>query len=292
MTGYQVASYQTSTYFQVMELTSTARDRLVTVTLYAVDGVPHHRTTEARPHPIDPSTGEPAEPVHGAPAYWLPETTYVGLPQGQGLAWQWAPGAWVLVTAADTSGEAAGAATPEQSTVDVAALRSLAAEIAPQLEFGEGIPVTSPFSMTIPDCTRVAGTTVLFDVREDGTPIPRFGLSFETQDAVAVTNPLLIPDGAMTSISVDASWASSPEDKPGSATFEADGHPAALLDCADADRCDPDTAYHGVIFGVDGFAMELIGHAGLGVSVLDLYAAIQVHPGATNDPATWGPPIR
>ncbi|MBX6723560.1 MAG: hypothetical protein IRY92_10050, partial [Dactylosporangium sp.] len=27
VTGYQVASYQTSTYFQVMELTSTARDR-------------------------------------------------------------------------------------------------------------------------------------------------------------------------------------------------------------------------------------------------------------------------
>jgi hypothetical protein len=289
ITGYRVASYHTSSYFQVLELTNPTRDRLVTVTLYAADGVPHHRTTEALPHPIDPGTGEPAEPVHGAPAYWLPETTYAGLPQGQGLAWQWAPGAWVLVTVNDTSGDADGSPTPEQSTVD--SLRSLAAEIAPLLEFGAGFPVAAPFSMTVPDCTRVAATTTTYDTRPDGTPVTRFGVRFETQDAVAVTNPLLIPGDTSPSIGVEASWASGPEDKPGSAMVEVDGHPAALSDCPDADRCDPDTAYRGVIYEVNGFALELTGHPDLGVSVLDLYEAVEFHPGATHDPATWGLPI-
>lgn len=289
VTGYRTASYHTSTYFQVLELTNPAQDRLVTITLYATGGVPHHRTTEARPHPIDPGAGDPAEPVRGAPAYWLPATTYPGLPQSQGLAWQWAPGAWVLVTVADTAGDADGSPTPDQSTVD--SLRSLAAEIAPLLEFGVGYSVAGPFAMTVPNCTRVAATTTTFDVREDGTPVARFGVRFETQDAVAVTNPLLIPGDAMTSIGVEASWASSPEDKPGSAMFTVDGHPAWLDDCSDGDRCDPDAAYRGVVYEVNGFALELTGDADLGVSVLDLYESIEFHSGATHDPATWGLPI-
>jgi hypothetical protein len=197
----------------------------------------------------------------------------------------------VLVTAADTSDEVVSAPTLGESTVDIAELRSLAAEVAPQLEFGKGIPVTSPFSMAIPDCTRVAATTVAFGVTANGAPTARFGLRFETVGAPAVTNPLLIPGDAMTSIGVDASWAFGEEDKPGSAMFEVDGHPAWLDDCTDADRCNPDTVYAGAIYEVNGFGLELRGDADLGVSVLDLYEAIQVHPGATNDPATWGGPI-
>ena len=254
VTGYEVTSYHTSVYFQVLELTNPARDRLVTVTLYAADGVPHHRTTEALPHPIDPASGEPADPVRGTPAYWLPETTYAGLPQGQGLAWQWAPGAWVLVTAADTSAGANGTPTSSQSTVE--SLRSLAAEVAPLLELGVGLPVTAPFSITVPECTRVTATSMLLDARPDGTPVARFGVRFATDEAVAVTNPLLIPEDSSPSVGVEASWASVPEDKPGSATVEVDGHPASLRDCHGPDRCDLAATYSGAIYDVDGFALE------------------------------------
>jgi hypothetical protein len=286
VTEYEVSSYETSIYYQVLELRNAARDRLATVTLYATGGVVHYRTDDAQPRPWDPATGEPTEPVNGTFAYWLPETTDVGLPQGQGLAWQWAPGAWVLVTVADTSGLGAEA-THGPAARSVAELRNLAAQLAPELAFGGGEPVRSPFSMAIPSCLRVGGTLSVFDTRLDGPPIARFGLRFEPEQAVGYTNPLIGP-GSSDSFGVDASWASTPEDKPGSATSDVDGHPAALGDCPSADRC-----HMGTIYGVNGFALELQGSLApqFGITVQDLYDAVQIHPGATNDPITWGPPV-
>jgi hypothetical protein len=126
----------------------------------------------------------------------------------------------------------------------------------------------------------------MFDERTDGARIARARLGFLGEGGIDPTNPLLSPSTSSPQVSVTASWGSSPADKPGTATSTVDGHAAALGDCASAAACD-----RGVIFGVDGFALEIEGNHGIGASVLNLYEGTYIHQGANADPATWGSPI-
>jgi hypothetical protein len=234
--------------------------------------VPHYRTVEALPHPIDPAAGDPAAAVGGAPAYWLPEQSFTGLPHGEGLAWQWTPGAWVFVQAA--------ALDPDGPTVDAEGdpeeLRAIAADAAEALSFGGGDPVTAPFAMTAPDCTRVTSTSLMASTRGDGTPFARFGLGFSTQGQTEATNPLLLADESTPVITVTADSGATPEDKPGAATSDVDGHPAYV------------DGNFVVVYGVDGFAFEISS----GTPDLDpapVFRTIQVLPGTSGDRSTWEP---
>jgi len=261
VTGFSLASYATSPESQIAELVNSAGDRTVTVRVYPAGGQPLYRLHGDRgDEPIDPAAGEPAPPVNGMAAFWLPQQDRYVFGYGQGLAWQWAPGAWVLVTAEDTT----GGARPNGNPVADETLRALAAQVAPQLDLGVDRPVTSPFAMPVLDCTRLVGTSVMFDSDATGTPFARFGLLFATAND--------------DTVSVIAHSGATPDDKPGSATSTVDGHPA----------------YEGsllVVYGVDGFAFEVT-NGTTGWDRASIWRTAEVHPGATFDPATWGPPIR
>jgi hypothetical protein len=262
---FSVSSVNTGKYVQQVSLTNRAGDRILDVTLYATNGVPTYRTGGA-PATIDPAIGLPAERVNGTPAYWLPDPTNTGLPQQQGLAWQWSPGAWVFVTAATNIDPA----TSEGSTVDYSVLRELVAQVAPALVLGGGTPVTSPFSLPVPACTRVVGTRLLHGTAAGDVPFTRFGLIFGPDDYADPTNPLLISGNGGQPITIDSDDHASPPDKPGSVNSTVDGHPAA----------DGSTL---VVFDVDGLAFELTGPPGTDRSAL--ISTISIYSGA------WGPAI-
>jgi hypothetical protein len=153
-TGYQAKDSVLTTYFQGLNMINPVGDRSVWVILYAAGGEPHYIDDNHKAIPFDPGAGEPAGSVDSAPAYWLPDGHFghdVNLNE-RGLAWQWAPGAWAFVVAAEIT-EGGGSATPTattSSTVIPAELRTIAAQVAPQLELGVGTPVTSPLSMPVP----------------------------------------------------------------------------------------------------------------------------------------------
>lgn len=276
LTGYEVVSYATSTYFQEVVLVGPDSGHVVTVTLYAAGGQPHYRTTDGPAEPLDPGAGTPADEVHDIDAFWLPDQNLPGAQQG--LAWQWTPGAWVFVTAGPT--ETGTAAEP----VNREELRSISAEVAPQLRFGAGSPVMSPFALAVPQCTRVSGTSLVHGTRSDNTPFTRFMVSYSTAETSEPRNPLVAPGTATPAVVVAATLGTGPEDKPAPLT-EVDGYEAYLGDCTSAESCEV-----GTVYGMDGFAVELDGDIDLGITVLDLVRSIYIYADASTG-NSWGSPI-
>ena len=278
--GFRLSRYTTARHYHLAELTTPTGDQTVEVTLYASDGEPHYRTTSGPPERLDPTTGMPTDPIGGQPAYWLPDQQFTGMHTAAGVAWQWAPGAWVFVTAANTE-RVEGAATPSSgplSDVDRTALRGLATQAAAELQLGPGTPVVAPFATPVPDCTRLLGTSLMYGTKADGTPFSRFDLGFASDGVLESTNPLLFPGSGEPWVTVTATSGATPDDKPGSATQNVDGHPAAhiggLL----------------VVYGVDGFAFEIQAPGDFDAAV-SLFRSVSVYPGAEQDESTWSQPV-
>ncbi len=286
VSGYQLVGYATARYWQVAQLATPNGDRVVTVTLYSSSGEPHFWLTDTQPEAFDPASGTPTEPVGGKPAYWLPKQEFRGIGSGAGLAWQWAPGAWVIVAASDRAtprtddpGEIAASPSKEPpSDVDLAAWRTAASQVAAQLRIGPGAPVVAPFSMPVPDCTRLKFINLMSDTTANGTPFYRFTLAFGNDASIDATNPLALPGDSAPEITVTADSVATPEDKPGSATSDVDGHPAYR-----------DGGFL-VVHGVDGFALEIDTRGGPDAAIA-VYRSIQIYPSSHDSAAAWASPI-
>ncbi len=172
VTGYRLTASGTATHFQVVDMVNQAGDRAVGMVLYSAGGQPHYLDDNDVPVPFDPGAGEPAGSVGGAPAYWLPEKRYnLFNTRPQGIAWQWAPDAWAVVLAEQVIPGRDPSHTPDPATVDRAELRTIAAQVAPQFKLGVATPVTSPFSVRQPDCTRIVLTVRSYSTPDHGEPV-------------------------------------------------------------------------------------------------------------------------
>jgi hypothetical protein len=292
VTGYQVKDFVGTTYFQGLNMINPAGDRSVWVLLYAAGGEPHYIDDNDKAVPFDPGAGEPAGSVDGAPAYWLPDGHFSGdvNVNERGLAWQWAPGAWAFVVAAEVT-RGGGPATPTASApsnVDAAELRTIAAQVAPHLELGVGTPVTSPFSMPVPDCTRLAMSVVSHVTADDGSPYTVFLLGFDTADKVAPTYPP--PGDLQSSLLVIADTGDAPDDRDRLTEYPEDlGYPAYL------------DASEGIlsVYEVFGFAVNVWPFAMPNADTdaekaslaAGIFRTITIYPGAADSEAAWGDPI-
>lgn len=203
--GYRLVGYETTRCYQVAKISTEDWQRLVVITLYSARGAVFRQAADApvekRVEPYDPATGEPANPVGGTPAYWLPTATEAWM--GEGLAWQWAPGAWATVVAVN------GGPNPLPTTRgDQPTLRSKAYEIATRLRFGAGNPVTAPIAVHVPPCFRLLRTelsytdpwsppTVAVELATDATndaPDPTFGGWRMGPTVVAAAIPFMTVD--------------------------------------------------------------------------------------------------
>jgi hypothetical protein len=268
VSSFEPRTYDTASYYQVAEFMNQATQRQLTVTLYAAGAVPHY-VGPGPTAPIDPAAGEPAGTVGGTPAYWLPIQPVNSDGGGQGLAWQWTPGAWVFATMTDLTSTVDNAV---ESTVDVYTLRDEAAALAQALQLGTPVPVTSPFSMPAPDCTRLAYTSLVRGITDDATT-SQFRLGFVTEGQAEATNPLLNPGDSAPAVTVGVDTSATPDDKPGSASSEVDGHPAAV------------NGSQLVVYDVDGMAVEI----STGPTTLDpiaVFRTVEVYPDAD-----WGAPL-
>jgi hypothetical protein len=270
--GYRVESYLTARAWQRLELKTPSEDRMVEVTLYAKDGIPDFES-EPRPAPgtLDPTTGTPAGRVHGVDAWWLPGRQLLAQFEVARLGWQWAPGAWAFVAAGDTPYDRPS--NPPLTERQIDQFRAVAQAAARALRIGAGDPVRSPFTMPMPDCTRLT-STFLYEstTRPDGEPVTRVTLNFGVAGSDDAS-PLLQPRDGQT-VSVTADSVATPESKPGSATATVDGHPAY----SDGDFL--------VVYGVDGFAFELSCPGGQD-AVRELFRTVDIGPGVTDAPGTW-----
>jgi hypothetical protein len=272
--GYRVTVVATSTYFQAVQLSSS--DRSVTVILYACGGEPHGIVEEEIP--VNPANGEPADPVRGVPAYWLPPDRSATV----ALAWQWTSGAWVFLAA---SGVDENQQPPESD------LRAVATQVAPQLEFGAGTPVTAPFSLPIPDGVYPA-TTVTFRASDFGREFPvSFNMGFDAIGRAAPTHVFAyVPD-----LWVNANAFARVEDLPAHATEYSEdlGHPAYRYDLRDEGR-DSDVLQ---VFDVFGFGVEIEPRGLPGTSeetlaiAADIFRTVTIYPGAAENLSAWGNPV-
>jgi hypothetical protein len=279
VSGYELVGYATARLWQVAQLATPNGDQVVTVTLYSSGGVPHFWLTETQPEVFDPAAGTPTTPVAGNPAYWLPKQDFRGIGSGGGVAWQWAPGAWVLVAASDDPREIASTpSTQAPSDVDLAAWRAAASQVAAELKIGPGAPVVAPFSIPVPDCIRLKYVNLMRDTTGNGTPFYRYTLGFGSEESVDSNNPLASPGDSAPQITITADSVATPSDKPGSATSEVDGHPAYQ-----------DGGFL-VVHGVDGFALEITTQGGP-ESAIALYRSIHMYPGAHSSESAWATPI-
>jgi hypothetical protein len=290
--GYHLRITASSTNWQTIMLekegANDAGAGAVYVVQYACGGEPRSYDPGAdQLVPFDPAAGEPADPIGGAPAYWLPPTGVRpgGLPSA-GLAWQWTAGAWAMVFAEPAS---------ETSTVDPAVLRSAAAEVAPHVELGVGTPVTAPFSLPRPDGTYPAVTATHWASDAGELFAVGFSIGFDTVGKAASTQPF--PHDYVPSFAIDASPYASLDDRPSDATeYPEDlGYPAyqAVLPYGDRDIDEL------LVYDVSGFGFQLQPAEVPGTSTqaerlsvaADVFRAITVYPDAATDYSAWGDPI-
>lgn len=251
--GYQLGYSTTSTYFQHARLFGDGTH--VDVGLFATGGEP---ATVYPRRLVDPTAGDPADPVHGASTYWLPNNTAA-------LAWEWAPGAWAIV-------EPVG---PVELGRD--GLRAIARQVAEQLEFGTGTPVRFPFSLPVPDClypafTEMSGTGIVqlgFD--PVGTVPPTNGFGYRPRMSVnAYIDYDIITNG--NAYPADIGY-------PAYRTNQPDGTDAPVLWVPDVD---------GV--GIEIEARHIRPTQRVDYAA-DVFRTIRVYPGAATDQSTWGEPI-
>ena len=290
VSGYAVTGRVTSTYFQGLALVNPTGDRSVWVVLFAGGGEPHYADPNRVAVPFDPAAGAPAGQVGGAPAYWLPDERIIDAPKGQqGIAWQWAPGAWVFVIAGDRTPEPTRT-TPvgdSPSTVEPQELRALASQAAHQIRLGIVTPVTSPFAMPVPDCTRLSTVGVEYGT-QDGEPYTDVLLGFDTADRPDRTFP---PVGSFAPSLVV--WARTgttlAQRSPGMAPYPGElGFPAYQTEDGQLEVVD----VYGL--GIDIWPISMPDAATPQERVrlaVDVFRTISCYPGAAGSPDSWGPPI-
>jgi hypothetical protein len=273
--GYRVTSTMTSTHWQGLGLVNAAGDRAVELTIYSCEGSP--RAVGDAEVALDPGAGEPADPVHGAAAYWLPgrePSLHVA------LGWQWTPGAWAIL-----------APDGVEEKVPTAELRSIAAQVAQQLVFGAGNAVTSPFSVPTPDGMYPA-MTLTMPMAVEGQPTRgAFYFGFE---AVGTAPPAHF-GGYVPYLWVNASPFMTVDQLPAGATpYSEDlGYPAYRSDLRSEGRNSDLLLVYG-FFGL-GVEIEPRGLTGTQAEKLsyaaDTFRSMTVYQGAANDMAVWGNPV-
>lgn len=285
VTGYKVKTSVTSTYWQFLELANS--DRTVNVYLFARGGEPHYLDA-GQAAPFDPGAGEPAGPIGDAPAYWLPPEKLVSAGDpAQGLAWQWTPGAWVIVFAA----------APEQdpSTVEPAELRTIVTQVAPQLVLGVGTPVTSPFSLPMPEGVCPAFTVTQWASDFGQQFATGFNIGFDTVGTAEPTHPF--DNDYIPALAVNATPFARLDERPATATeYPEDlGHPAYQAVLTPGGQA----ADGLLVYDFFGFGMQIGPVAMPGTSTeperlslaADIFRTITVYPGAADHDAAWGNPI-
>src|SRR5690606_7266564 len=110
----------------------------------------------------------------------------------------------------------------------------LAAEVAPDLVLGVDTPVTSPFSLPLPDCTQVSYTTVEHATSPTGARVSRFRVTFTMGGEAESDNPLLLPSLTIPLVWVTADTGATATE----ATSVVDGHPASFNGCEGSAVCD------------------------------------------------------
>jgi len=257
--GAEELDYETARLWQRLRLRMGPREAMLDVVLYAQHVTPMAQMTPTGPPgPVDLAAATPTDVMPGG--YWLPGGLDADPADAARLAWQWAPDAWVVLTA--------------DGTAQVGELRATATQVASALRFGPDAPVYSPFMIQVPPCTRVVTSSLLHGTQTDATPWTRFALGFGAVETVDSTNPWLTRADTAPSITVTADSGATPGDKPGSATLEIDAQPASY------------TAGHLVVYTHDGFALEINAPGDYDEAVA-IYRTIYMHPFAKDSEGLW-----
>ncbi|GIF96489.1 hypothetical protein [Catellatospora citrea] len=262
-----VQQFNTGRYWQYVTLYDAQERITVEVIVYASQGKPVFGAPESRDFgPVDLTGAESAGQVAGKPASWLPARQGMAGLHAARLGWQWAEGGWAFVAAADNAQDPG----LEPSAEAMAALRVRAAQVAGALVIGRGPAVTMPFTVSsVPECSRLTGTSYYLGTHANGTPFVRAGLVFSRVDN---TDPLLFPPDVVTSVIADS--VATPADKPGSVNEQVDGRPAVVGNG------------FVMLHGLDGFALEV--NAPLGRDALIAYArTVRIVEGAHGDESKW-----
>jgi hypothetical protein len=292
--GYHLKITATSTYWQLAHLESDNADQAVEpgvifVLLFACGGEPHVFNFDAdQAVALDPDSGEPADPINGAPAYWLPPNSQ--LPGGsptEGLAWQWTPGAWAIVfTEPDDL---------DNPDVDTAALRGVAGQVAPQLQFGVGARVTAPFSLSVPDGTHPAFTAIGWASDAGEEFATGYSIAFSKSDTPDPTHPFIAD--YLPSLTVDATAFAAVDDLPDTASAYSEdlGYPAYQDVSQEAGReVDKLLVFDFFGFGLTITPVDMPGTATkeerLSLAA-DIFRTITAYPDAAGSHEAWGDPI-
>lgn len=261
--GLNMAEYVTARYWQTLSLEDTQHTLAVEVRAYP----PRHAGMFFAPQGrVEPTSGQSTESVGKAAARWLPDGQRHFQYEAVRLAWQSADGGWVFVTAASTDEEGRRPKVPADQ------LRQLARRVATVTTVkADGPAVTMPFTVPTPAGLRLATTQLLRGTQANGRPILRATLNFAARDDQQ--NPGIGQRENLSGRSVTAALAS-PDEKPGSAKQQVDGHPASVRDEG------------ATIYDVaDGFAVEVAGP-------LELARSVRFVPSPRNE-TNWTPnPLR
>jgi hypothetical protein len=273
--GFHITTAATSTHWQHVELDNG--DNRVLVVLFACGGQPPLIDAEGKAVPLEPAEGEPADPVGGTPAYWIRQPGTIG---GLALAWQWTRGAWAMVMDGSPS-----------RTLDGA--QALVTQVAPQLRFGAGAPVRSPFSMPAP-AGMYPALTVRQQARDNGQDSPvSFGIGFNTVGKDEPTHPF--GREYVNSLSIGANSFAKLEDLPDGATEYTEdlGYPAyrAVTQAGDQ-QTEALMVFDFFGFGISISPVEVPGTATEKLrAAADVFRTVTVYPGAATDLAAWGDPL-
>ena len=294
VTGYRVVTSATATYGQLALLQADGprgdepEAGVVTVMLFACGGEPRYFDGD-QPVPFDPGAGEPANPINGVSAYWLPSNKlFPGGSTNEGIAWQWTAGAWAMVVASPP---------PDTSDVDPKALRTVATQVAPRLDFGAGTPVTAPVSLPVPDGMYLS-STVTQRASDFGQEFPvGFRIGFDALGTSDLANPFISAEGYQPLLMVDASTFTTLDDRPDNATEYSEdlGYPAYQAVVNDGIRAvDALLVYDYFGFGLQIMPAELPGASTRDEKLsraAEIFRTITVYPGAAGDLSAWGDPI-
>jgi hypothetical protein len=288
---HQVVTVTTAISWQRVQLGSYD-SREATVTLFACESEPFVSNPDGSPTPVDPTQGEPAEPVAGAAAYWLPQDDPT---DPVGLAWQWTPGAWAVVVPAEPVGPVGSRpAWPRDE------LRTIARQIADGLALGVGKPVTAPIALPMPDGLYPVVSTLYYGAggpyAPPGPAPYAYLIGFDVRGEEAAAIPVIrdFPDLIVSAGLLN----STADDRPETAIpyTEDLGYPAYY-------EINPAGRYPGLVvltvYEYFGFAVTIAPVDLPGASstdeklrrAADVFRTITAYPNAATDPTAWGAPI-